>query len=165
MVGGSGGSARLNAAVRAALPRWRARGLSGLWLGAAHDDDGGGVLTPSPWTSDFAGALAAVDVVVTVGGAVTLAEAAAIGRPCVVLPRRDVAADHQRQNAEVLAAQGAVVHTTARALADDVVAVVDDAARARSLVAGLLRWAGRDAQGRRADPAAHLVALALAGRR
>lgn len=164
VVGGSGGSAALNAAVRAALPRWRARGITGTWLGAGVDD-GGGALTPLRWTSAFAAALAAADVVVTVGGAVTLAEAAAVGRPCVVLPRRDVAADHQQQNARVLAGQGAVTLATRVSLADDVLALLDDERRARALVQGLERWAGRDVDGQRDDPGATLVGWALGGSR
>jgi UDP-N-acetylglucosamine--N-acetylmuramyl-(pentapeptide) pyrophosphoryl-undecaprenol N-acetylglucosamine transferase len=164
VVGGSGGSTVLNAAVRAALPRWRAQGISGVWLGASNHDDGAGVLTPMRWTSQFADVLAASDVVITVGGAVTLAEAAAVGRACIVLPRRDVAADHQRLNARALSALGAVHVTTPRALADDVIGRLDDDNRALGLVTALGRWAGRDEHGHRSDPAAVLVSMALGER-
>jgi UDP-N-acetylglucosamine--N-acetylmuramyl-(pentapeptide) pyrophosphoryl-undecaprenol N-acetylglucosamine transferase len=164
VVGGSGGSAVLNSAVRTALPHWRRQGISGVWLGATSDDDGAGVLTPLRWTSQFADVLAAADVVITVGGAVTLAEAAAVRRPCIVLPRRDVAADHQHLNARALSALDAVHLATSTSLADDVIAVLNDEARATTLVSALGHWAGRDDNGRRDDPAATLVSMALGGR-
>jgi UDP-N-acetylglucosamine:LPS N-acetylglucosamine transferase len=85
-----------------------------------------------------------------------LAEAAAVGRPCVVLPRRDVASDHQRKNAHALSARGAIALTTRAGLADDVLTVLADERRHATLAANLARW-----QRATTSPAAALLALAL----
>jgi UDP-N-acetylglucosamine--N-acetylmuramyl-(pentapeptide) pyrophosphoryl-undecaprenol N-acetylglucosamine transferase len=49
----------------------------------------------------------AADLVVCRAGATTLAELTAAGRPAVLIPLPTAADDHQRKNAEVLAAAGA----------------------------------------------------------
>ena len=59
--------------------------------------------------NDGAGALTHADVVVTRGGAVTLAESAIAGLPALVVPLADAAEDHQSRNAEAYAARGAAL--------------------------------------------------------
>ena len=52
--------------------------------------------------------MSAADLVVCRAGSTTLAELTAAGRPAVLVPLPTAADDHQRRNAEVLAAAGAV---------------------------------------------------------
>ena len=140
VIGGSGGSAALNEAFAGARRALVSAGVTGLWVGVpgARSDD---AITCQPWCDDTAAAIAAADVVVTVGGAVTLAEAGVVGRPCVVLPRRDVAADHQWHNAQALWRRRAVVVATPAGLAADVIGLLDHETRARALAAALTTWA------------------------
>jgi UDP-N-acetylglucosamine--N-acetylmuramyl-(pentapeptide) pyrophosphoryl-undecaprenol N-acetylglucosamine transferase len=56
-----------------------------------------------------AGEMKAADLVICRAGATTLAELAASGRPAVLVPFPSATDDHQRKNANVLAAAGAVV--------------------------------------------------------
>ncbi len=51
--------------------------------------------------------MSAADLVVCRAGATTLAELTAAGRPSMLIPLPTAADDHQRRNAEVLAAAGA----------------------------------------------------------
>jgi len=118
-----------------------------------------------PYTAELAMAMAAADLVVARAGG-SVAELAALGRPAVLVPYPYATADHQRKNAEWMAAAGAAL-------------VVDDAeldgARLASLVrdlfgdpdrlaamAGASRRAGRpDATRRVADEIETLVAARL----
>lgn len=61
----------------------------------------------------------AADLVVGRAGATTLAELAAAGRPAVLIPFAAATDDHQRRNAEVLAAAGAAVVIEERELSGD----------------------------------------------
>jgi UDP-N-acetylglucosamine--N-acetylmuramyl-(pentapeptide) pyrophosphoryl-undecaprenol N-acetylglucosamine transferase len=61
-----------------------------------------------PWTDDFAGALAAANLVLArAGGSVW--EVAAAGKPAVLVPSPNVTADHQTKNAGYFAAAGGAV--------------------------------------------------------
>jgi UDP-N-acetylglucosamine--N-acetylmuramyl-(pentapeptide) pyrophosphoryl-undecaprenol N-acetylglucosamine transferase len=59
--------------------------------------------------ADVAGRMAAADLVVTRSGASTVAELLALARPSLLVPYRHAADDHQRANAERLAAAGAAL--------------------------------------------------------
>ena len=61
-----------------------------------------------PYTSQLAQAMAAADLVVARAGG-SVAELAALGRPAVLVPYPYASADHQRKNAEWMAAAGAAV--------------------------------------------------------
>ena len=54
-------------------------------------------------------ALAAADLVIARAGAGTIAEIAALGKPSILIPLPDAAADHQLKNAEEFAKRGATV--------------------------------------------------------
>lgn len=58
---------------------------------------------------DMAERMAAADVVINRSGAITLAELAMLGKPCILIPSPNVTADHQYKNAKVLADAGAAV--------------------------------------------------------
>lgn len=86
-----------------------------------------------PFIDDVAQAMAAVQLVISRAGAVTLAEICASGRPAVLFPLA-LAGAHQRHNAEVLvAAGGAEMLDEASASSEDVA----------ELVTGLLEGAER----------------------
>ena len=61
-----------------------------------------------PYTAQLAQAMAAADLVVARAGG-SVAELAALGRPAVLVPYPYATADHQRKNAEWMAAAGAAV--------------------------------------------------------
>ena len=58
---------------------------------------------------DMPDRMAAADVVINRSGAITLAELAMLGKPCILIPSPNVTADHQYKNAKVLADAGAAV--------------------------------------------------------
>jgi UDP-N-acetylglucosamine--N-acetylmuramyl-(pentapeptide) pyrophosphoryl-undecaprenol N-acetylglucosamine transferase len=138
VLGGSAGAPCLDAAVIRALSRWRRAGITGLWHTRLTD---AGPLTPQRWIHDVPVAIASADVVITVAGALSLAEAGRVGRPCVVLPRRDVAGDHQQANAVALEARGAVLLPTTDQLGATVEHLLTDLDRADQLAANLSAWA------------------------
>jgi UDP-N-acetylglucosamine--N-acetylmuramyl-(pentapeptide) pyrophosphoryl-undecaprenol N-acetylglucosamine transferase len=63
-----------------------------------------------PFIDDIAARYAAADVVIARAGAITVTELAAAGVPSVLVPFVARTTDHQRTNAEFLAARGAAIH-------------------------------------------------------
>lgn len=59
-----------------------------------------------PYLHKIAGVLAAADLVVCRGGAGTIAEVTALGKPAIVIPKRGLPGDHQELNAISLAERG-----------------------------------------------------------
>ncbi|MFN4080070.1 MAG: undecaprenyldiphospho-muramoylpentapeptide beta-N-acetylglucosaminyltransferase [Saprospiraceae bacterium] len=55
---------------------------------------------------------AAADVIIARAGALTISELCAVGKPVVLVPSPNVAADHQTHNAQALAARGAALLTS-----------------------------------------------------
>ncbi len=119
----------------------------------------------APFFDDLALRLVESDLVVCRAGATTLAEITAAGKPAILIPLPTATDDHQRKNAEGLAAAGAASvliqsEMTGHELADRVARLVaDDGARKRMSVAA--RAMGRP------DAAAAIVdrALELVGAR
>lgn len=80
---------------------------------------------------DMPRVMAAADLVICRGGASTLSELAALGKPAIIVPSPNVSANHQEKNASVLARAGGAVmireqeataarlYQTARELLDD----------------------------------------------
>ena len=104
------------------------------------------------------------DLIVCRAGALTLAEVAALGRPSLLVPLPTAADDHQRRNAEAVAAAGAAEVLEQRALtggtfAARVLALAGDPERRRRMSAAARGLAKPDA----ARTIANRV-LALAGR-
>ena len=58
----------------------------------------------SPFIDDMPGAFARADLVLCRSGASTVAEITAAGKPAIFIPLPTAADDHQRHNAEILAA-------------------------------------------------------------
>jgi len=103
------------------------------------------------------------DLVVCRAGATTLAELAAAGKPAILIPLPTAADDHQRRNAEVVAAAGAAEvieqrELTGRALASRVGALAADRARLEAMGRAARALARPDAAAVIADRALALVA-------
>jgi UDP-N-acetylglucosamine--N-acetylmuramyl-(pentapeptide) pyrophosphoryl-undecaprenol N-acetylglucosamine transferase len=90
------------------------------------------------------------DVVICRAGATTLAELTAAGRPAVLVPLPTAADDHQRKNAEAVAAGGAAEvleqsQMTGDRLADRIIALASDPARRTAMSDAARRLAKPDA--------------------
>jgi len=117
VLGGSQGSAYLNDTVPAVAARlqadhpdlWLLQQTGERWLPSARERWGGRPRTLLAGFVDAATAFSAADLAITRGGFGTLADAAFHGVPLVVVPLPTASEDHQRHNAEALAADGAGV--------------------------------------------------------
>jgi UDP-N-acetylglucosamine--N-acetylmuramyl-(pentapeptide) pyrophosphoryl-undecaprenol N-acetylglucosamine transferase len=115
VVGGSGGSAFLNARVPDLLARLGAGGIAV----AVHHQTGSGEIervtaayagsgvaaTVSAYIDDIGAAYRWADMAITCAGAGTLAELALVGLPALLVPLATAALDHQTANARAFAAQ------------------------------------------------------------
>lgn len=115
-----------------------------------------------PYLDDMGQQLGHADVVVCRAGATTLAEIAAVGRAAIVIPLPTATDDHQRTNAESLAAVGAaevLLQSDAGggALASRILALAGDGARRRRMAAAARALARPDAARAIADRAMELV--------
>ncbi len=115
VLGGSQGSVYLNETVPAIAERvqadhpdlWLLQQTGERWLAAVRERWGARPGTLLAGFVDAATAFSAADLAITRGGFGTLADAAFHGVPLVVVPLPSAAEDHQRHNAEALAADGA----------------------------------------------------------
>jgi UDP-N-acetylglucosamine--N-acetylmuramyl-(pentapeptide) pyrophosphoryl-undecaprenol N-acetylglucosamine transferase len=94
--------------------------------------------TVEPFFYDMAQRIADADLVVCRGGATTLAELTAAARPAIVIPLPTATDDHQRKNAEALAAEGAAEvllqkDATGVALAEQIERLRSDPERCRRM--------------------------------
>ncbi len=126
VVGGSQGSAALNALVQDALRQVAKRtlpplgGWQLLWAtGTEHYErvtlplsvtDGSGAVRTVPYIEEMPSVLSLTDLAVSRAGAMTTAELLAWGVPAVLVPLPTAAANHQELNARALAESGAAVH-------------------------------------------------------
>lgn len=118
--GGSLGAERMNAAVIDAASKAEALPHGTLWVhatgkrhfesvsGLAKEHKSKGCLRILPYVEDMPLWLAAADIAVTRGGAMTLAELCAARLPAIIIPSPNVTDDHQTKNAEALMRAGAV---------------------------------------------------------
>jgi UDP-N-acetylglucosamine--N-acetylmuramyl-(pentapeptide) pyrophosphoryl-undecaprenol N-acetylglucosamine transferase len=86
----------------------------------------------APFLYDMGARLRTADLVVCRSGATTLAEIEAVGRPAILIPLPTATDDHQRRNAEAMAAAGAAQlllekNATGRELARRIVGLARDA--------------------------------------
>jgi UDP-N-acetylglucosamine--N-acetylmuramyl-(pentapeptide) pyrophosphoryl-undecaprenol N-acetylglucosamine transferase len=114
--GGSQGARSINQAVRAALPKWLDAGIqvlhsAGLKLydeavqGTEEWQDRG--YRPVPYIEGMGDAYAVADLVVCRGGATSIVEAAACGKPMLIVPYPHHTDRHQYLNAGVAESAGA----------------------------------------------------------
>ena len=116
---GSHGSQAVNRAVDGVVQQWRSRrdlcvihvvGPRNLAAAAPSIDGEDGILYRVIGFSEQMPALyAAADLMVTRGGAGTVAELAAIGAPAIVIPWPDATDDHQAENVSELVSRGGAV--------------------------------------------------------
>src|SRR5204862_708618 len=103
-----------------------------------------------PFFYDMGRQLGNADLIVCRAGATTLAEVAAAGKAAILIPLPTATDDHQRRNAEALAAAGAadvlLQHdVTGPVLADRLLALAGDRARRLRISAAARLLAGPDA--------------------
>ncbi|HEV3140930.1 MAG TPA: glycosyltransferase, partial [Vicinamibacterales bacterium] len=115
-----------------------------------------------PFLYDMGTRLAAADVVVSRAGATTLAEITAAGKAAILIPLPAATDDHQRKNAEALAAHGAAEvvlqrDLTGAALADRIFALAADRDRRSRMSAAARTLARPDAAKVIVDRALQLV--------
>jgi UDP-N-acetylglucosamine--N-acetylmuramyl-(pentapeptide) pyrophosphoryl-undecaprenol N-acetylglucosamine transferase len=100
-----------------------------------------------PFLDDVASELASSDLVIERAGGSSLGELCSVGRPSILVPFPFAADDHQRKNAQAVAAEGAAVSidqvdATPARVASEVVALAKDSAR-RVAMANAARALGR----------------------
>jgi UDP-N-acetylglucosamine--N-acetylmuramyl-(pentapeptide) pyrophosphoryl-undecaprenol N-acetylglucosamine transferase len=115
-----------------------------------------------PFLYDMGRQLRSADVIVCRAGATTLAEITAAGKAAILIPLPTATDDHQRKNAEALAAAGAAEvllqkDLTGPVLADRLVALAADRARRRQMAAAAKSLAKPDAARVIVDRALELV--------
>ncbi len=145
--GGSQGAHRLNQAVLEALPLLEPERERIQFLHATGRRDlatvrqayiaGGSRAVVEPFFWEIAAAYAAADLCLCRAGAGTVAELCALGKPSVLVPFPYAANDHQRRNAEALAACGGA-------------RMVQDGSMNGIAVAGIVREFHHDREGLRA---------------
>ena len=142
--GGSQGAHAINVAMVEAAPQLAARGSHLRLVHQTGDRDLEMVRTAygkagvqadvQPFLYDMGRQLGQADVIVCRAGATTLAEITAAGKAAILIPLPTATDDHQRRNAEALAAAGAAElllqpEATGAVLADRVLALIGDRAR------------------------------------
>jgi len=142
--GGSQGAHAINVAMVEAAPRLAAGGspLRLVHQTGARDvemvrtayREAGLQAGVEPFLYDMGRQLGQADVIVCRAGATTLAEITAAGKAAILIPLPTATDDHQRRNAEALAAAGAAElllqpEATGAVLADRVLALIGDRAR------------------------------------
>jgi UDP-N-acetylglucosamine--N-acetylmuramyl-(pentapeptide) pyrophosphoryl-undecaprenol N-acetylglucosamine transferase len=131
-------------------------------VGAAYRDAGLDA-TVAAFFYDMDRRLADADVIVCRAGATTLAEIAASGRAAILIPLPTATDDHQRRNAEALAAAGAAEmvlerDATGPALATQILGLVSDGRRRANLGRAIRAFARPEAAAVIADRAETLAA-------
>lgn len=114
VIGGSLGSARINALVASRLDWFRGLGLQVLWQCGKgyyeqykqYDSDDIRVM---PFINEMDQAYAVADMILSRAGAGTISELCIVGKPVFLIPSPHVAEDHQKKNAEALVVKGAAI--------------------------------------------------------
>ena len=166
--GGSQGSRVLNEAMVAALPELpgperlqvvHQTGPAAHAAVAMAYAQAGREAEVKPYLDDMESRFAHADLVVSRSGATTCAELQAAGKPAVLVPFAKAADDHQRRNAQAMAAKGAAVMVEEKDLASLGRAITDRLADKAALAA-----AGRAARAMARPDAAARVADLLEAR-
>jgi UDP-N-acetylglucosamine--N-acetylmuramyl-(pentapeptide) pyrophosphoryl-undecaprenol N-acetylglucosamine transferase len=115
-----------------------------------------------PFFYDMGRRVAAADVIVCRAGATTIAEIAAAAKPAILIPLPTATDDHQRKNAEALAAAGAAEmlvqsEASGATLAARIQALANDRDRRARLAAAARKFARPDAAKVIADKAMELI--------
>jgi len=119
-----------------------------------------------PYLYDMGPRLAVADLIVCRAGATTLAELAAAGKPAILVPLPTATDDHQRRNAEAVAAAGAAevlvqAEMTGQVLAQRILALAADRAARVRMAKAARALARPDAARVIVDHALELVSTAV----
>ncbi len=158
--GGSQGAHAINQAVLDALPRLSAA-VPGLCIihqtGEKDYVEAQAIYLKhmvaaevSPFIDDMPGAFARADLVLCRSGASTVAEITAAGKPAIFIPLPTAADDHQRHNAEILAAGNAArllpqSELSGERLVTEIGSLLSDRARLATMSEAARRFAHPDA--------------------
>jgi len=158
--GGSQGAHALNVAMVEAAPQLAARGSHlrlvhqtgerDLEMVRAAYGKAGLQADVEPFLYDMGRRLGSADLIVSRAGASTLAEIAAAGRAAILIPLPTATDDHQRRNAEAVAASGGAdvllqTDLTGAVLAGRILALAGDRARRARMAAAARALARPDA--------------------
>jgi UDP-N-acetylglucosamine--N-acetylmuramyl-(pentapeptide) pyrophosphoryl-undecaprenol N-acetylglucosamine transferase len=115
-----------------------------------------------PFLYDMGRQLGAADLIVCRAGATTLAELTAAGKPAILIPLPTATDDHQRKNADALAASGAAdvllqSELNGASLADRILGLAADRARRRQIAVAARALARPDAANVIVDKALELT--------
>lgn len=109
-----------------------------------------------PYISNMVESFDHADLIICRSGATTCAEVAAAGKPALMIPFPGAADDHQRKNAEAMAAEGAVKlilqsNLSADSLANEIRELADDKERLVSMGTAARKMARADAAEKTVD--------------
>jgi UDP-N-acetylglucosamine--N-acetylmuramyl-(pentapeptide) pyrophosphoryl-undecaprenol N-acetylglucosamine transferase len=163
--GGSLGARGINTAMLLALPHLNIPGLQVIWQTGEHGystvrssvpaDFAAGKIVVLPYIERMESAYAASDLVLCRAGATSVAELASAGMPAILVPYPFAAADHQTENARVLATAGAAVIIPEASLDRELPGALDSLLRnretLRTMAANAKLLAKPDAAGDLAD--------------
>lgn len=173
--GGSQGSHSINMALCGALPLLKPHrdrlaithqtGEADFELVARAYRSAGFTADVRPFIDNMAEALAQADLVISRAGAATIAELTAAGKAAILVPFPGATDQHQRRNAQTLAARGAAIvidqsKLSGARLAREILALMDDRERLAKMQEASARLARPNAAARIID-----LALRLAGGR
>ena len=169
--GGSQGARAINQAITAAIPEVQ-RQIPGAMVihqtgerdyneVAAAYKNAGVTAEVSAFIDNMPQAFSRADLLVCRSGASTVAEIAAAGKPAIFIPLPTAADDHQRRNAEAIAAGGAAVlipqaELTPQVLAQKIVELLGDRNRLQAMSEKARALSHHDAAGRVARMVAEL---------
>jgi UDP-N-acetylglucosamine--N-acetylmuramyl-(pentapeptide) pyrophosphoryl-undecaprenol N-acetylglucosamine transferase len=165
--GGSQGSKAINDAVIGALTLLKDEGVSFKIIHQtgetnfdvvriAYEGLGWPDADVRPYITNMVEAFDAADIIISRAGATTVAEAAAAGKPAVMVPLPTAADDHQRSNAEAVVEAGAgrmILQSdlTPERLADELRSLIEDPAAISGMGAAARKMARPDAANATAD--------------
>ena len=163
--GGSQGSAAINNAVIAALPLLREAGVEFIHqtgesgydtVKQAYDEGGWENADIRPYITNMVDAFESADIIISRGGATTCFEAAAAGKPAIMIPLPTAADDHQRNNAEAMVEAGAAkmilqADLSGERLAEELLSLVNDPGKIRQMGVAAKTMARPDAARDAAD--------------
>ena len=161
IVGGSGGSRKLNQAANDLLNKYTKNEFRVLLVtGKSHYEDVISALMNNPevieensvipYINDMPFALKACDLIICSAGAITIAEITAVGKPSILIPKAHTAENHQEYNAIAMEAAGAAIMIKEDQLSGEelykaIVKVVKDKSRYLEMKSACSRVAKTDA--------------------
>ena len=112
LFGGSQGSLALNQAMDKMISHFSIANIQVIWqtgknLHEVYRHHENELTRVVPFINDMANAYAASDLVLCRSGAITCSELTVCGKPSILVPFPDAAADHQTKNADALVKHGA----------------------------------------------------------